>query len=1704
MMKKLLLLALLLTISFAQSSFAQEVFINEIHYDNDGGDSGEAIEIAGPAGTDLAGWSLVLYNGNGGAVYDTETLSGVISDQQAGFGTLSFAISGIQNGAPDGIALVNASNSVVQFLSYEGSFTAVGGVADGMVSEDIGVSESSSTPVGYSLQLTGTGSVYEDFTWQAASEDNFAAINAGQLFETSTPTVFINEIHYDNDGGDTGEAIELAGTAGTDLAGWSLVLYNGNGGAEYHTENLSGVIPDQQAGFGTLSFAISGIQNGGPDGIALVDASDNVIQFLSYEGSFTAVGAAADGLTSEDIGVSESSSTPVGFSLQLTGTGTVYEDFAWQAASDDNFGAVNTDQVFGDPVIPTAPVFINEIHYDNASTDEGEAIELAGPAGTDLAGWSLVLYNGNGGASYNTITLSGTIPDEQAGYGTLSFAATNMQNGAPDGIALVDAASDVIQFLSYEGSFTAVDGPANGMTSEDIGVSESSSTPVGHSLQLTGSGTAYEDFTWQDATDASFGSINVDQYFSIPTPTVFVNEIHYDNASTDEGEAIELAGSAGTDLAGWSLVLYNGNGGASYNTISLSGTIPDQQAGYGTLNFAATNMQNGAPDGIALVDAANNVIQFLSYEGSFAAVDGPANGMTSEDIGVSESSSTPVGHSLQLTGTGTTYEDFTWQAPAASTFGAINTDQNFGTTPNPSTLSEGFSDGLGLFTAYSVTGTQAWTTANYGLPAPCAKMSGYSSGAYVNEDWLISPALDFSSVPAAQLSFDEAANYESDVTGNCQVLVSTDYSGSGDPTSASWDVISMPSRAAGNNWTFVSSGIASLNAYLGNSNVYVAFKYTSTSSAAGTWELDNILIENTPAPTINFEFVNESFDNELGVFTAYDVTGTQAWATDNYGVPAPCAKMTGYSSGTFENEDWLIAPSLDFSTATAAQISFDEAANYESDVTGNCQVLVSTNYSGSGNPNSASWSVISMPSRTAGDSWTFISTGIASLDAYLGNSNVYVAFKYTSTTSSAGTWELDNILIEGTLPETSLPPVISNVNRNPLANVAPDVTVSVSSEIIDNEGTVSTATLLWGTSAENLTNNITMTNTSGNVFETSSSIPGQVSGTTVYYQVSATDNDNNTATSTVYNYTVYEDMLDVVTYNIEWLGAPSKADLSISRDEQLTMAAQDILTVGADVYALQEIVVDDVNGDALTDLVAKLNTLDASDTWEGVYNTYFSYYWNPDFTSFPAQRQAFVYRTSTITQVSNETLLTSIPEGDNRFASGRLPFKLEADVTINGVTQRMNFINLHLKCCTGNASRRLNSMQDLVTELTANYSTSNVVVLGDFNVADNGGADGEIATWGIYDDNDNNGTPDYYHAAGALTDLAWRDIDHVLISDELNDEYLAAPVDIRNQTLNSTVSDHKPVVARLLLMPALEVAGKEKTDVNCSGNNDGTATVSATGGVEPYTYEWSDGQTTQTAVNLVAGTYDVYVTDATGTTVTEQVVVNESAPIELTMVENQKVYDGYPDASTATLSVTEINGGTPEYSYEWSNGETSESIVVAPEETTTYTLTVTDANNCSASGDVLVNVEDISCGYGFFPRVLVCYRGWTFCVPTRLVPWLMYHGVKLGRCHKKARRKSAPIAAENFAEMEEALNLESKAFPNPFTDQLVLSVESETVTDIEILVYSTTGELVHAESRTVGEGKTLLDVELGDLQQGTYLLKTIGLEKSAPIRIVKK
>jgi uncharacterized protein YjdB len=157
--------------------------------------------------------------------------------------------------------------------------------------------------------------------------------------------------------------------------------------------------------------------------------------------------------------------------------------------------------------------------------------------------------------------------------------------------------------------------------------------------------------------------------------TVRFSEIHYDNAGTDAGEAIEISGPAGLDVTGWQVLLYNGSNGAVYDTKTLSGAFPAtcDTRGVLVINYPANGIQNGSPDAMALVDAAGAVIEYLSYEGPMAAVGGPANGLTSVDIGAFENGTGPLGESLARN------SDGAWNTSAAATFGTCN--DNGGTTP---------------------------------------------------------------------------------------------------------------------------------------------------------------------------------------------------------------------------------------------------------------------------------------------------------------------------------------------------------------------------------------------------------------------------------------------------------------------------------------------------------------------------------------------------------------------------------------------------------------------------------------------------------------------------------------------------------------------------------------------------------------------------------------------------------------------------------------------------------------------------------------------------------------------------------------------------------------------------------------------------------------------------------------------------------------
>lgn len=117
---------------------------------------------------------------------------------------------------------------------------------------------------------------------------------------------------------------------------------------------------------------------------------------------------------------------------------------------------------------------------------------------------------------------------------------------------------------------------------------------------------------------------------------------------------------------------------------------------------------------------------------------------------------------------------------------------------------------------------------------------GMKASAFVNdtnlpsESWLISPAIDLSQLTSATLTFQQAGNFFSDMQADCSVLVSTDRQ--------NWTRLTVEGWPEGNSWTFYDS-TADLSAYAGQSQVYIAFRYTSSDMKAGTWEVRNVVVE---------------------------------------------------------------------------------------------------------------------------------------------------------------------------------------------------------------------------------------------------------------------------------------------------------------------------------------------------------------------------------------------------------------------------------------------------------------------------------------------------------------------------------------------------------------------------------------------------------------------------------------------------------------------------------------------------------------------------------------------------------------------------------------------------------------------------------------------------------------------------------------------
>jgi len=188
-------------------------------------------------------------------------------------------------------------------------------------------------------------------------------------------------------------------------------------------------------------------------------------------------------------------------------------------------------------------------------------------------------------------------------------------------------------------------------------------------------------------------------------------------------------------------------------------------------------------------------------------------------------------------------------------------------------------------------------------------------------------------------------------------------------------------------------------------------------------------------------------------------------------------------------------------------------------------------------------------------------------------------------------------------------------------------------------------------------------------------------------------------------------------------------------------------------------------------------------------------------------------------------------------------------------------------------------------------------------------------------------------------------------------------------TYNVTVNDANGcsfVTSAVVTQPATAVtASATATNATCNANANGAVNLTAAGGTGNLTYSWNNSTTTEDLSNVAAGTYTVTVTDANSCTVTATATVTEPTAISLSATATDVT-----SGSNGALNLT-VTGGTSPYGYAWSNSTNTEDLSGLT--AGTYTVTVTDANNCTSSATYAVinvgiaNIENVKT-FNVFPN----------------------------------------------------------------------------------------------------------------------------------------
>jgi hypothetical protein len=558
----------------------------------------------------------------------------------------------------------------------------------------------------------------------------------------------------------------------------------------------------------------------------------------------------------------------------------------------------------------------------------------------------------------------------------------------------------------------------------------------------------------------------------------------------------------------------------------------------------------------------------------------------------------------------------------------------------------------------------------------------------------------------------------------------------------------------------------------------------------------------TGAQQLDFDFNTCPSGNG---FTQYNVTGAQIWDCTTFGQNNTNGiQINGYSGGAVENEDWFISPAFDLTGFDYPLLGFASRTTFSGPT---LQLLVSTDYSGSGNPHSATWTTVNgrFP-QLLSDVWkTSDSINLAAFK----QSNVHVAFVYTSSPAiGAARWTLDDIHISNSptapLPSIDKSPASIDFDYVPAGQQSAPQSFTFQGNDFNGNLTITASTgfLLAKDSSAAYSQTLTYTAAQADSLQKAwvKFLPATANQS---YSGSISFTGINTPAISLSGTSLRS--LKVVNWNIEWFGSPLQdpANDSLQQANVTTVLKK----LDADIFALAEV----VDTARIRSVVSQLNGYSyiISD-----FSSYADSLTDVDYVS--AQKLAFVYKTSVIRSLRSYGVLRKGGSSNAYYnwSSGRFPFLMEAKAKLNGDSALIDFILIHAKANTGTTAEKIASWQrrkdgakELKDSLDVQYPSSNFLILGDFNDA----LDKTITTEKAPDTTTSyidfmNDTIHYkpltlpLSLAGQQSTASFNTvIDNVLASDEMAISYLPGSARVRKEVENlvssysTTTTDHYPV-----------------------------------------------------------------------------------------------------------------------------------------------------------------------------------------------------------------------------------------------------------------------------------------------------------------------